>query len=433
MSNDDLQDPLPAGEDQPGRGLSRIVDPIADFMRVETSSGIILLIAAAVALIWANIPGHTYEEFWHIHLTLGFGEFAVNESLEAWVNDGLMTIFFFVVGLEIKRELVLGELRDPKTAALPGMAAIGGMVVPALLYFALNTSGEGASGWAIPVATDIAFVLGVIALLSKSIPKGIKLFMLTLAIIDDIGGILIIAIFYSEDLSLVWLIPAIVGCILIVVFTRLKVKYDAVYVIIGIVIWYCALKSGVHPTIAGVAIGLLVPTRPIKGRMVLDDLEHKLAPITSFVIVPIFALANAGVPLGLGSLKAAFTSPIAWGIILGLVVGKTVGVTVFSAGGLRARIGKLTTGMAFKHVAGASMLSGIGFTVSLFIASLSFDAPGQEELLDQAKIGILTASIVAGVLGAFLAILASRGSKPGGDNSEVATNGPDGGELATET
>jgi NhaA family Na+:H+ antiporter len=379
-------------------------------MRLEAAGGIILLVAAVAALVWVNVHGGSYHDFWDYHIEFGvtlFGEgFNVDESLKAWVNDGLMVIFFFVVGMEIKRELVVGELRDPRRAALPIIAAGGGMVVPAGIFALLNQGGDGLAGWGIPVATDIAFVVGVLALFGRRLPAGLRVFLLTLAIADDIGGIAIIAVFYTDDLSLPWLGFAIGLLALIVASQRAGIRHVPVYVVIGLVLWYATHESGIHATIAGVALGLLTPARPFRGRDVMHSIEHTLLPYSSFLIVPLFALANAGVEITPHALGKAFEGSIAWGVILGLVAGKFVGVTATTLAGERFGAGRLPAGVNTGHVLGAALLAGIGFTVSLFIGELSF---GEDvHLLDQAKIGVLAGSLLAGALGAIFLIVVSR-------------------------
>ncbi len=416
-SSDDELDTESAddGTNVPGNGArANPVSFLTRFLRLEASGGIVLLVATVVALVWVNLPGaigHSYEAFWEHALILDFGLPPIAESIEGWVNDALMTVFFFVVGLEIKRELVTGELRDPRAAALPGLAAIGGMLVPALIYVAFNAGGAGSAGWGIPMATDIAFVVGVIALMGSRIPSGVKLFMLTLAIVDDIGAIVVIAIFYTADLELIWLIPAVIGCVLIVVLTKMKIRFDIVYFAIGVVVWYSTFESGIHATLAGVVLGLLAPAKPIKGRIVIEHLEEKLAPLTSFVIIPIFALANAGVPLNAEVLGVAFSSPITWGIIVALFVGNTIGISALTGAGLGLKIGRLPTGVKYRHVLAASTLGGIGFTVSLFIASLTFAGAEQVLLLDAAKIGILAGSLLSGIVGSLAVLVVLKRSE----------------------
>ena len=420
----------------------RFMRPIMRFADTEASSGIVLLVAAAVALIWANAPfGETYEEFWHTNVSLELGSwFHFNESLQHIVNDGLMAIFFFVVGLEIKRELVLGELRDPKAAALPAVAALGGMIFPALIYvaFVFSTGGEAMSGWGIPMATDIAFSVGVVALLGSRVPVGAKLFLLALAIADDIGAITVIAVFYTDDLSMTWLAAAIGGLVVIEAAKRSGIRSMVFYVPVAIMTWYFLLESGVHATLAGVALGLMTPTRPmfssdefdVKARRILDAyparattqaarehvdyearqlmavshesiaplsrLEHRLHLWSSFAIVPIFALANAGVRFAGVDLLDAITHPVSLGVGVGLIVGKMFGVSLFTVAAVKLGIGKLPRGTTWSHVWGLALLAGIGFTVALFIASLAFDDPA---LADRAKTGIFVGSFIAGIAG----------------------------------
>ncbi len=422
------------------------MQPVIRFTETEAASGIVLLIAAAIALIWANAPfGETYATFWEdTHLTFQIGEwFHFDESLQHFVNDGLMVLFFFVVGLEIKRELVIGELRDPKAAALPAIAALGGMIFPALIYigFVLGTGGEAMNGWGIPMATDIAFSVGVVALLGSRVPTGAKLFLLALAIADDIGAITVIAVFYTDDLNLGWLGAAIAVLVVIEASKRSGVRSMVFYLPAGVVAWFCLLESGVHATLAGVALGLMTPARPLfssdefdnKSRRILDvyparattqvarehvdyeagqiisvahesmapltRLEHKLLPWSSFVVVPIFALANAGVRFAGVDLIDAITHPVALGVGVGLLVGKMFGITLFTFSAVRFDIGKLPAGTTRAHVWGLALLAGIGFTVALFVASLAFDDP---TLTDRAKTGIFLGSFVAGIAGYWL-------------------------------
>lgn len=424
------------------RFLPRLfVRPALQFTRVEAGSGIVLLAAAVVALVWANsAAGDGYERLWERVLKIDFGPFHFEEDLRHLVNDGLMTIFFFVVGLEIKRELVVGELRDPRAAALPAIAALGGMILPALLYVALaaGTGGEAARGWGIPMATDIAFSIGVVALLGSRVPVGAKLFLLALAIVDDIGAIAVIAIFYTEDLSFAWLGGAIGALIVIWAARTAGVRSMSFYWPAGIVTWFLLFESGVHATLAGVVIGLMTPARPMysdeeyhrKATGILDTyatdpesphgrdrvdhdarqlaaiasesiaplnrLEHALHPWSSFVIVPVFALANAGVRFGDTDLVEALTSPVALGVAVGLLVGKVVGISAFAAIAVRLGLGRLPRNATWNHVFGLAALAGIGFTVSLFVTGLAFTDP---HLADLAKIGIFAGSGAAGLAG----------------------------------
>ena len=377
-------------------------------MSLEAASGIVLLLGAAAALVWANTDTAGYTTWWHHQLTIGPGSLAITESLVHWVNDALMAVFFFVVGLEIKRELVTGELRDRNRAALPAIAALGGMVVPALVFVAVNAGGGGLDGWAIPMATDIAFAVGVLALLGPRVPSNLKLFLLALAIVDDIGAIVVIALFYSRGLNGWWLLGALATVLLVVVMSRLGVDHPVAYVIPGIVLWWCLHEAGVEATLAGVVLGLLTPARPRRGVPVLERLEGALHPLSSFVIVPIFALANAGVVLSGDAIDHALSSRVTIGIVAGLVVGKFVGILGASTLALRARLGALPDGVGLRHVAGVAVLGGVGFTVSLFITDLAF----RGAMIDDAKIGVLGASALAAVLGMIVLRVLLRGPVP---------------------
>lgn len=420
--------------------LARLVArPVREFLRVEAAGSLLLLLAAAVALVWANSPwASSYDSLWHTHLVLDVGPLHLDESLQHWVNDALMVIFFFVVGLEIKYELVNGDLRDPKTAALPIVAAIGGMVVPAGIYLALNPPGsDGVDGWGIPMATDIAFAVGVLGVLGRRIPSSARLFLLTLAIVDDIGAILVIAVFYTADLSLGWLAIAIGLLAAMVVARLLRVWTIVVYAILGIGVWFALLESGVHATLAGVAIGLLAPATPLlreeiargharealrdnvldpdelarlrfllkESVSVVERLISTLHPVSAYVVLPVFALANAGVELG--ALGKVFTEPVGIGIILGLVVGKPVGIFVSSYLAVRLGLARMPADTTWPMVLGLGAVAGIGFTVSIFIAGLSF--PGADLLTEEAKIAILLASLLAAVVGVALLLASTRG------------------------
>ena len=390
----------------------RYITPLGqEYASVEALSGIVLLLAAVTALAWANSPwSDSYTSFWGYDVTATLGRFSIADDLGHWVNDGLMAIFFFVVGLEVKRELTEGELTDRRAASLPLLAAVGGMVVPALLFFAWNPSGPGSSGWGIPMATDTAFALGVLALLGARVQPGLKLFLLTLAVVDDIGAICVIAIFYSSRLEAGWLAGAALTIAVIVVMQRLGVRYALAYVPPALVLWVCVFQSGVHATIAGVALGLLTPVVDARGRRVIDALEHRLHPWTSFVVVPVFVLANAGIVLGGDAVRAAASSSITWGVATGLVLGKTVGIVAASGVCLALGLSRLPDGSSFRQLAGVAALAGIGFTVSLFIADRSFTTAA----LDEAKIGILAGSVVAGVLGTGVLARRPRRTLPDG-------------------
>ncbi|MDP9475671.1 MAG: Na+/H+ antiporter NhaA [Actinomycetota bacterium] len=421
--------------------VERIVRPFQDFAHKQSSGGILLIAATVVALIWANSPwGESYAALWHTKLTVGVGDASISKDLTHWINDGLMAVFFLVVGLEIKREVLVGELSSVRNAALPVAAALGGAVVPAAIYLALNAGTEGAAGWGIPMATDIAFALGVLALLGERAPTTLKVFLTALAIVDDIVAVLVIALFYTSEISWGALGIGAVFLAALVVANLIGVGRTLVYAVLGVGLWLCFLLSGVHATIAGVLLAFTVPavsfinpgaflesSRYIlarfekageKGENVLTneerqaalhalnhaayklepplhELEHALHPWVVFAIMPLFALANAGVSLG-GGLAEALTSPVALGIVAGLVLGKQLGVTLFAWLAVKSGISELPQGIGWRHVYGAGWLAGIGFTMSLFISDLAFS---DGSLVAAAKLGILVASVVAGVVG----------------------------------
>lgn len=419
------------------RRIARFLSgPVSRFIHLEVSGGIVLLLATAAALIWINAPGgESYTDFWHEHVHITVGSWEFDESFGHLVNDGLMAIFFFVAGLEIKRELVVGELRNPRAAAVPALAALGGMVVPALIYVALNVGTESANGWGIPMATDIAFALGVVALLGSRVPSTLKVFLLTLAIVDDIGAILVIAVFYSDSLDLGWLAVAFGLLILVTVLQRVQVWSIPVYVVLGIVIWYAMLESGVHATIAGVALGLLTPARPLLSRQdaeriahelddapdpadvrlqafklresvpVVNRLESALHPYTSYLVIPIFALANAGIELSASGIADAATEPVTLGVVLGLVLGKPIGIVLFAYLGTRIGL-TLPRGSTWPQMVAIGLAAGIGFTVSIFVSGLAFDDP---TIGDNAKMGILAGSALAAIGALIMLWITCRG------------------------
>lgn len=387
------------------------------FLKDESSSGILLVTAAVVALVWANSPwSDSYDDLWHATLTLGSGEHALRLSLQHWVNDGLMTIFFLVVGLEINREFTSGHLRGRRAATLPVVAALGGMAVPALLYLAVAGSTD-ARGWGIPMATDIALALGVVALVGRSLPTSLRAFLLGLAVVDDIGAIVVIAVFYSSGVDWGWLGIAVAALAGALVGRRFGLNLLAVYVVLGAVMWFALHEAGVHPTLAGVAMGLAAPTAERfarHGTPLIEHLEHRLHPWSGFVIVPVFALANSGVDLGSG-IGDAVSSRVAWGVLLGLLVGKPIGVWVLTQLAVRAHWADAPAGTSPRQLLGAGHAAGIGFTVALFIAELAFDDP---ELVAQAKIAILVASVASGLVAAVvLRGGAGRGQLSGGQSS----------------
>ncbi|HEY4277308.1 MAG TPA: Na+/H+ antiporter NhaA [Conexibacter sp.] len=395
---------------------ARVIDPLADFLQDEVLGGVALLAAAIAALVWANSPwSDAYFDVWHTTVTIGPGSAQISLDLQHWVNDLLMALFFFVVGLEIKRELVTGELQDRRAAALPAIAAAAGVAAPALIFTLIAAGGEAGTGrgWAIPAATDIAFAVGVLALLGARIASGVRLFLLTIAIVDDILAIVIIAVFYSESLSVGWIAVALAAFAGIVAIQRVGVAQIAAYVPLALIAWVAVYESGIHATIAGVVLGLLVPARPFRGRDVHAQLEHGLHPLSAFVIVPLFALANAGVDFGGGVLGDALSSRVTWAVAAGLVLGKLAGISGATLLSLRLGTGRLPAGMRRDQVFGVAALGGIGFTVSLFIADLAFDDP---LLTESAKVGIFIGSIVSGLLGATLLLRRGGGgaSAPGG-------------------
>ena len=382
-----------------------------DFLRAEAAGGLALLLGSVVALLWVNvIDAGSYASFWGTHVNIGIGDVAIDESLGHWVNDGLMTLFFFLISLEIKRELVVGELRHPKRAALPIIAALGGIVVPIAIFFAV-TGGHHASGWGIPMATDAAFAIGVLALLGDRISEGVKLFLLTIAVVDDVAAIGVIAVAYTDHLSLGWLALAIAGLLVVAAMRKLGVRRILAYVPLGIFVWVATFESGVHATLAGVALALLTPAVPVGGRDVLGELEHRLHPWVNLGILPLFALANAGVKLSGGELSDSTGRKIALAVALGLVVGKFIGIAGATLAALRLKLGTLPPGVDRRGLLGAAALGGIGFTVSLFITPLAYDDP---LLIGAAKLGILGGSVVAAAIG--VTIFLTGRARPGGES-----------------
>lgn len=423
----------------PVTSVQRWARPFVRFLQVESASGVVLLIGTVAALVLANSPwSAAYTEFWLTKVTLAFGSLELSKPLLLWINDALMTVFFFVVGLEIKRELVAGELRDPRKAALPVVAALGGMAAPAGIYLLLRGGQPGQAGWGIPMATDIAFVVGFLALLGPRVPFGLKILLLSLAIVDDIGAVLVIACFYSTDISFIALGLAAAGFGATYLLNRIGVRRVPVYVAVGAAVWLAFLKSGVHPTVAGVVLGLLTPARawvgdrtlrqvladslqrlqgeqdgqvehhhkPLLGQLEtaareavspLERLETALHPWVAFGIMPLFALANAGV----GVVPAALGHPVALAAAAGLVFGKPLGIVLFSWLAVRAGLARLPTGVNWKVMLGAGCLAGIGFTMSLFIAGLALHG----DLLDAGKVGTLTGSTLSALLGSILLLV----------------------------
>ncbi|MBX8533292.1 Na+/H+ antiporter NhaA [Pseudomonas cichorii] len=382
---------------------------IIRFFQLEAAGGLLLIAAAALALIINNSPlSWLYNEFLNIPVVAQIGAIKIAKPLLLWINDGLMALFFLVIGLEVKRELLEGHLSRPSQVVLPGAAAIGGMVVPALIYYALNKDNPAAlGGWAIPMATDIAFALGVLALLGKRVPVSLKLFLMTLAIIDDLGAIVVIALFYSGELSSLSLILAAVSTGALIVMNRLGVAKLGPYLLIGLVLWVCVLKSGVHATLAGVVLAFCIPLRTkTEKASPLLSLEHGLHPWVAYGILPLFAFANAGVSLT-GITLDSFTHPVPMGIAAGLLIGKTLGVFGLTWLAIQTGLAKLPNEANWGQVLGVSILCGIGFTMSLFVGSLAFEA-GVSDYAGEDRMGILTGSILSALMGYAVMLMCSR-------------------------
>ncbi|MEE4887682.1 Na+/H+ antiporter NhaA [Pseudomonas alliivorans] len=372
---------------------------ITRFFQLEAAGGLLLIAAAALALVINNSPlSWLYNAFLETPVEARIGALQIAKPLLLWINDGLMALFFLVIGLEVKREVLEGHLSKPSQVVLPGAAAIGGMVVPALIYVALNTgNAEALNGWAIPMATDIAFALGVLALLGKRVPVSLKLFLMTLAIIDDLGAIIVIALVYSGELSQVSLILAGVSIIALIAMNRSGVSRLAPYLLIGLVLWVCVLKSGIHATLAGVVLAFCIPLRTSTKASPLLTLEHGLHPWVAYGILPLFAFANAGVSLA-GVTIDSFTHSVPLGIAAGLLLGKTAGVFGLTWLAVRTRLASLPKEANWGHVLGVSILCGIGFTMSLFVGSLAFE-PGVSGYAGEDRMGILTGSILSAIIG----------------------------------
>jgi Na+:H+ antiporter, NhaA family len=420
-----------------------------------------LVAAAFLALVWANSSiGDTYDRFWRTEISIRFGDWSITEDLRYWVNDGLMALFFLVVGLEIKRELLTGELRDLRAAVLPALAAVGGMLVPALLYLAINAGGPGARGWGIAMPTDIAFALGILVLAARSAPQSLKPFLLTLAIVDDILTIVVIALFYAGGVEVAALLFAGLAAALMFLFERIHIRASPVYIALGVGMWVALQASGVHPALSGVVVGLLTPAVPFqRPRHVSNEavriadetvdepeppdvdahwwlrlawlsreavsplarVEHLLLPWTSFVVLPLFALANAGVALSAESVTDALTSPIALGVSIGRVAGKILGIGLATWLAVRLGLGRRPVGAGPAHIIGLGAAAGIAFTVSLFVAESAF--VGEPDLLEAAKVGILGSALIAGPLG--YVILRLGAGRVRGETNREADQVPD--------
>ena len=427
------------------RLFSQLLQPFEEFFKSQVAGGLVLLGITALALLLANSPwSDHYFRFWQLELTVGVPPVALSKSLAHWINDGLMAVFFFVVGLEIKREFLAGELAGARKAALPVAAALGGMLLPALCFLLIGPEGVQARGWAIPMATDIAFALGVIALLGDRIPRSLAIFLTALAIVDDLGAVLVIALFYTGELNLTALSAGALTLAILAGGNRLGIKTPNFYALVGLLLWIALLKSGIHATVAGVLLGMTIPARPrhshaeflaegeqllsryrsqgtIPGPFLheeklgvllaiehachdamspLQRMEHEMHHWVIFGVMPIFALANAGIRLDLHELGLALTQPVTLGIALGLLVGKPLGITLFAWLAVRLGLAELPAGTRWPQIAGLGLLGGIGFTMSLFITNLAYaDAP---QLVAAAKVGIFAASLLAGILGYLL-------------------------------
>ena len=387
----------------------QMIMPFQRFFKQEASSGIVLLVFAVVAMGLANSPwAAAYEEILHWKLSVGAGDFLLSMSLLHWINDGLMAVFFFVIGMEIKREFLFGELKSPSSTFLPIAAAVGGMVVPALLYTAFNIGKPTISGWGVSMATDIAFSLGVLAFAAPRAPRAVVVFLTALAIVDDLGGILVIALFYSSDLHGPSLLAG--SAVLLVLFwlSRRNVQSVLLYLIGGGLLWYAFLQGGIHPTIAGVLLGFSIPagTEETHGESLLRKLEHRLTPWSAFFVMPVFALSNAGIAIDGGSVGNLLT-PVGLGIMAGLFLGKPLGIFLSAYGLIRLRVAALPAGVRTAHFLGAGMLGGIGFTMSLFIAALAF-TDGQA--LMTAKTAVVAASVLSGLAGTAMFKWLQRGT-----------------------
>ncbi len=405
------------------------IQTIRRFIKLEASGGIVLFVAAVLALIMSNSPlQSTYQQLFDTVFSIKFGDWGLSKPLILWVNDGLMAIFFLLVGLEIKRELIEGELSSIRQVMLPGIAAIGGMIGPALFYIALNHHDRALMhGWAIPTATDIAFSLGILALLGKRVPISLKIFLTALAIFDDLGAIIIIAIFYTADISFLSLMLA-GGCLIILfILNRSGVKNLVPYFIVGTILWLCVLKSGVHATLAGVALAFAIPLRPKKHMpdyvpggqaSPLHVLESKLHPWVAFMVLPIFAFANAGVSFhGMGMDDLLGTLPL--GIAVGLFVGKQVGIMLASWLAIKTGLAQMPRGANWKGIYGIALVCGVGFTMSLFIGTLAFDKLG-DEYLSMVRLGVMVGSLLSGVLGYLVLRFANPNTRLGHSRNKLS-------------
>lgn len=425
------------------KAFDQVLTPLDEFIHRQTTSGILLMLCAVVALYMANSQwSDAYHHLLEMPFTIGLQDFQLSKSLHHWINDGLMALFFFVIGLELKREILVGELADPKQAILPIAAAIGGMLIPALIYIAFNPEGHTFDGWGVPMATDIAFALGALALLGSRVPKQLVIFLVALAIVDDLGAVMVIALFYTETINLVALATVVAVLSMLVTINLGGIRRPLPYILLGIVLWIAMLKSGIHATLAGILLAFTIPMRPkfdpnrflsqinqmieqIKQayrrekNIIKNDelrarvqalgegvqmvqapaqiLEHKMHLPSAYIIIPIFSLANAGIPIDWSSLGSIVSHPVSIGIVAGLVFGKLIGIAGFTWVAVKVGLTTLPQGLNFKHIIGVALMGGIGFTMSIFIAELGFAHHANDLLM--AKTGILLASILAGVSG----------------------------------
>ncbi len=436
-----------------------VVRPLREFLRWEASGGVALLLATAAALLWANLAGPSYEDLWATVVRVEVGGVALEQDLRHLVNDGLMTLFFLVIGLEVKRELAVGRLRTRRAAALRAFAAAGGMLVPALVFLAVTAGTDGSAGWGIPMATDTAFALGVLALLGRRAPPALTAVLLAVAVIDDLGAMTVMAVFYSGGIEPAALAAALACLAGVAALNRLHVRSVAPYALLGLAAWAATASAGVHPTVVGVALGLLTPARPFQPERAVaheaervaevvgtppgradanaarwrrlaalsreaispvSRIEHALHPWTSMLVVPLFALANAGIALDRGALGAAAGEAVTVGVILGLVVGKVTGLLAGAALAVRLGLADRPRGVTWTHLAGLGGLAGIGFTISLFITALAFDDPAT---LAAAKVGILAGSLLSAVAGVALILAAGRRAPAAGGGRGPAAPG----------
>lgn len=422
--------------------FKKIATPFEEFIHAQTTTGLILMIMTVVALVLANSPiSEAYEHFFHAYINIEVSSWKLSHSIHHWINDGLMAIFFFIIGLEIKREITVGELSDMKVAILPILAAIGGMVIPALIYLTINGGGEGAKGWGIPMATDIAFAISALVLLGKRVPTSLVTFLVALAIVDDLGAVVVIALFYTNEIHMLWLGLALGAFFVMLALNRFGIHAVLPYFIVGLLMWYFMLESGVHATIAGVIAAMAIPSKPKYAPIAITEhtckllseydkypvatdhmmherqkailqnikdtidavgtpsarLEHGLHLPVSLIVIPLFALANAGISIDFSSINESIIQPISMGIILGLVAGKVLGIAGVSWLAIKLGLATLPQNTTMSQIFGVSFLGGIGFTMSIFVADLAF--AGNSEFIFQAKIGILAASLFAGLFG----------------------------------